>query len=144
MPLHLNDFRPSRLVAATDSFKDVIIIYTVASLISTTTFALIEGIPWLDAFYWAGITATSLGYGDITPKTEIGKLVAYLWAHVAIYGIAPLVVVRYMENIMGQRDTFTHAEQQRMFKELCLMREMICDLHQQKFPAKNFIMRENN
>jgi voltage-gated potassium channel len=36
----------------------------------------VEDIPWGDAIYFAFITALSVGYGDITPQTMVGKIVS--------------------------------------------------------------------
>ena len=109
--MQINDFKPNKIMAATDSMKDVIIIYGIASLIVATLFSIMEGETWTASLYWTGITATSIGYGDISPKTGMGRALAYVWAHLAIFGIAPLIIVRYMEKIMDQRDNFTHEEQ---------------------------------
>ena len=37
-------------------------------------FAWLEGLSFIDAIYMTIITLTTIGYGDLTPKTEFGKL----------------------------------------------------------------------
>lgn len=39
-------------------------------------FRLIEGLSWLDSFYTAAQTVTTVGYGDVTPQTPRGRLFA--------------------------------------------------------------------
>ncbi len=34
----------------------------------------VEHLSWVDAFYFCTVTLATVGYGDITPKTEIGRL----------------------------------------------------------------------
>jgi len=41
-------------------------------------FALAEDLPFTTGLYWAVTTATTVGYGDVTPHNPIGKLIASL------------------------------------------------------------------
>ena len=64
----------------------------------TLTFRLIEGLSLLDSFYFSFITLATIGYGDITPVTDLGKLVT------VIYGIAGLgVMAALISTIATQR-----------------------------------------
>jgi hypothetical protein len=38
--------------------------------------ALVQTSGWIDSFYFSIVTMTTLGYGDLTPKNDIAKLVA--------------------------------------------------------------------
>lgn len=40
----------------------------------------IEGLRWLDALYFSFCTLTTIGYGDIVPKTDIGKIFTMIYA----------------------------------------------------------------
>jgi len=42
------------------------------------------------SFYWALVTLTSLGYGDITPTTVLGKIVA---CACAVSGVATIIII---------------------------------------------------
>lgn len=64
----------------------------------TLIFRLIEGFSLLDSFYFSFITLATIGYGDITPVTDLGKLVT------VIYGIAGLgVMAALISTIATQR-----------------------------------------
>ncbi len=41
-------------------------------------FSLVEGIPLSDALYFGLVTVATVGYGDIYPKTDLGKVIAIL------------------------------------------------------------------
>lgn len=98
--------------AATDSLKEVAIIYFALVLIASVTFMALEERSLADSLYWAGTTATSTGYGDITPRTSTGKFLSVCLMHLSIFIIAPLIVVRLVERLCINRDVFTHEEQQ--------------------------------
>ena len=57
-----------------------------------TFYYYVEGWDYLDAVYFSAVTITTIGYGDITPKTDFGKLftIFYVFAGVAIvlYGLS--------------------------------------------------------
>jgi voltage-gated potassium channel Kch len=46
----------------------------------------VEGLSWIDSFYFTVVTLTTVGYGDISPQTTAGKLftVAYLLIGIGI------------------------------------------------------------
>ncbi len=43
-------------------------------VLGTIFYHLIEGFSWVDAFYFSVITLTTVGYGDLSPHTDAGKL----------------------------------------------------------------------
>ena len=61
---------------------------------------LVEGWRYLDALYFSAATMTTVGYGDITPKTVAGKIftIIYVFTGVAIalYGLS-LIASHFVE-----------------------------------------------
>ena len=55
--------------------------------VGTIMFKHLEGWTTLDAFYFTGVTMLTIGYGDIHPKTPMGKIAVIAFGFVAI-GIA--------------------------------------------------------
>jgi len=47
-------------------------------LLGGELFALAEGLPFTSGLYWAITTATTVGYGDVTPHNPVGRLLASL------------------------------------------------------------------
>lgn len=108
----------NKLQAATDTLKELALAYVTLLLVFTLLFMAIEGHSFANSLYWAGTTATSTGYGDISPKTTAGEMLALALMHLSIFGIAPLIVVRLIERINQDRDAFTHEEQVRILESL--------------------------
>jgi voltage-gated potassium channel len=45
-------------------------------LVGAGLFALSQDVPFTTALYWAITTATTVGYGDVTPHNAVGRLIA--------------------------------------------------------------------
>lgn len=59
---------------------------------------------FFDALYWAMVTLTTVGYGDVYPHTEIGRLVSMLSACVGIAIVAlptSIITAGYMAELNG-------------------------------------------
>ena len=44
----------------------------------------IEKLDWVNCFYFCTITLTTIGYGDIVPKTNVGKIFTSFYALIGI------------------------------------------------------------
>ena len=51
-----------------------VFLITILLLIGTIFFAFIERLSWVDAFYLAGTTLTTLGTSNVAPVTDAGKV----------------------------------------------------------------------
>ncbi len=50
-----------------------------------------EGLTWLDSWYFVVITLTTVGYGDITPQTSLGKFITPIFVILGIGMITSLI-----------------------------------------------------
>jgi voltage-gated potassium channel len=119
-----------KLRQLTDTLLELAIIYAAILLVAAGLFAFIEQRPFLESLYWAGTTATSTGYGDISPKTVAGQVLAFVLMHVSIFGIAPLIIVRLIERVSENRDLFSHEEQERTMALLAQIDERLAKMEQ--------------
>jgi voltage-gated potassium channel len=108
----------NKLRAATDTLKELALLYFLLLLGCTFLFMLLERQPFLTSLYWAGATATSTGYGDIAPKSFGGQILAFVLMHISIFGVAPLIIVRLVDRLNENRDAFTHEEQTNILEGL--------------------------
>lgn len=62
---------------------------------------------FFDALYWATVTLTTVGYGDLCPVTDAGRIVAMLSS---LFGVAIIalpsgvITASYMEELRHRRD----------------------------------------
>jgi voltage-gated potassium channel len=101
----------NNLRAATDTLKELAALYAILILSCTLLFMWFEPYDFSTSLYWAGATATSTGYGDITPKSVGGEMLAFVLMHVSVFCVAPLIIVRLIDRLNENRDAFTHEEQ---------------------------------
>ena len=56
--------------------RDAIVILLLLMVLGGWAIAKLEGMTFGDALYFSFITGLSIGYGDITPKTGLGRVVS--------------------------------------------------------------------
>ncbi len=53
----------------------------------TVIYHYVEDWKWLDALYFSAVTITTVGFGDLAPKTDLGKMFTIFYAFTGI-GVA--------------------------------------------------------
>ncbi len=90
-----------RLVSA-EGLRYVAALALLTAFAGAAAFAGFEKVSFGDGIYWAVTTMTTVGYGDITPKTTEGKAVAIVVMLVGI-GTATLVIGAVAERFTAVR-----------------------------------------
>ena len=60
----------------TNNFHYVLLATIGVILAGSVLICITEGMSFTNALWWAFVTATTVGYGDISPKTGIGRIIA--------------------------------------------------------------------
>lgn len=84
-------------------------IFFIVILLGTFAYHSVEGWNYLDSLYFVVITATTIGYGDIVPQTDLGKVFTMFFSFFGItmvfYAISIItgnVFKRYFGRKVGQ------------------------------------------
>ena len=67
-------------------------------IVGTVVFHILEKWSWIDSFYFTVITLATVGYGDLTPTTQTGKLVTVLFV---ITGVG--IFLGFLNKVMERR-----------------------------------------
>ena len=68
--------------------------------LGTTFYRFVEGWRWVDALYFTVVTLTTVGYGDLTPQTDAGKLftIFYILVGLGILGGFVALIAEQMRS----------------------------------------------
>lgn len=94
-------------------------------VVSSAIFSQVEHVSFGNSMWWAIVTVTTVGYGDITPTTPIGRALAVILMFLGIGLIGTLTSA--ITNIMGR--TFGHEDD--FVAESNLTMQEIEELHQE-------------
>lgn len=85
-----------------------ILLTVVAALIGggMIFYHIVEKFSWLDAYYFCVVTLATVGYGDLTPHTHLGKLVT------TFYILAGVGIVTTFVSYTMRRRSFRYNERQ--------------------------------
>ena len=91
----------------------VLLLFCVVLLVGTIGYMLLEGVSFTDALYFSIVTIATVGYGDIHPLTQGGKLFAVLLI-ISGVGVFLGVIANATELMLTRREQSTHQQQLNM------------------------------
>ena len=56
-----------------EDYREILVTTLLVLCIGTVFYHYQEGWRWLDSLYFSVITLTTIGYGDLSPQTDLGK-----------------------------------------------------------------------
>ena len=68
----------------TNGLKYVLFLVIISVAVSALAMTKVEHMPFTDALWWAFVTATTVGYGDLSPTTGLGRIIASILMLVGI------------------------------------------------------------
>ena len=116
------------IIASTNSVGELLALYLVVVVLSGLAFAYFEHRTIPDALWWAVVTTTTTGYGDLTPVSWAGRLIAAFVMLGSILFVLPLLIGHIAAKLIENRDAFTHEEQEALKAEIAALRADLAKL----------------
>lgn len=61
-----------------------LVVISIVVTLGAVVMGELEGISFLDGCYWSIVTSTTVGYGDVTPKSDDGRIFASFYAFITV------------------------------------------------------------
>ena len=81
-----------------------------------------------DSLWWAVVTASTVGYGDISPETWQARVMAALLISVMVLVVVPLITAHFASKLIVDTDAFRHEEQEELKNNLRVVRRLLEEL----------------
>ena len=74
-------------------------------LIGTVVYRIIEDWSWVDSFYFSSVTLTTVGFGDLSPSTDLSKIftVFYIFSGISLIGATLNAFLKKHATKVGSR-----------------------------------------
>lgn len=96
----------------------ILAIYAGSLILGAVSFALIEQKSLADGLWWATVTSLTIGYGDLTPVTPLGRFVGILFGHFWIFVVIPMIVANIIMHLVEDKHLFSDEEQRELMQRL--------------------------
>lgn len=87
-------------------YRDLLITTVVVIALGSTVYHFLEGWSWVDSVYFSVITLTTVGYGDLAPVTDGGKIFTVIYIVIGvgiILSFVNAVYAHYAETKLGSK-----------------------------------------
>ena len=109
-------------IAVANNFWLCVFTYAATIMIASATFMIVEGFEFNRAVWFSFITSLTIGYGDISPATTLGRVFTILFSIQWILFIIPCFLVNMINIVKRDDDKFSHEEQEQLKKDIDTLR----------------------
>ncbi|HEX8627548.1 MAG TPA: potassium channel family protein [Catenuloplanes sp.] len=116
------------LVWLANSPRLLMLSYLALILICGALYDFFEPKGFGDSLWWAIVTASTVGYGDISPQGLPARLLAGVLISVMILLVIPLITAHFASKLIVDNDAFHHDEQEELKANLRAVRALLEEL----------------
>ncbi|MEU4621430.1 potassium channel family protein [Actinoplanes sp. NPDC023801] len=122
-------FLPRRLyrvlVWLANSPRKLLLSYALLIVVCAVLYQQFEDRTFGDSVWWAVVTASTVGYGDISPQTWQARLMAGILISAMVLLVIPLITAHFASKLIVNNDAFHHEEQEELKENLRMTRALI-------------------
>lgn len=71
-------------------------------VLATVVYRLVEDWSWVDSFYFSVVAVTTVGFGDLSPTTDLSKLFTVFYILAGISLITTFLNVRLKQRVVNK------------------------------------------
>ena len=112
-----------------NSPRTLMMSYAILILVCAILYRIFEDdVTFGDSLWWAVVTASTVGYGDISPQTWQARVMAALLISLMVLVIVPLITAHFASKLIVDTDAFGHEEQEELKTNLRQVRTLLEEL----------------
>ncbi|GIF74832.1 potassium channel family protein [Asanoa siamensis] len=113
------------LVYFANSPRTLMLSYALMIVIAAALYSIFEKVDVGDSLWWAVVTASTVGYGDISPDTWQARAIAVVLISTMVLLVIPLITAHFASRLIVDTDAFRHDEQEELKHNLRAVRRML-------------------
>ena len=116
------------LVYFANSPRTLMMSYALMILVAAALYSVFEDVGVGDSLWWAVVTASTVGYGDISPDTWQARAIAVVLISTMVLLVIPLITAHFASRLIVDTDAFRHDEQEELKNNLRVVRRLLEEL----------------
>ncbi|MEV0716100.1 potassium channel family protein [Asanoa sp. NPDC050611] len=113
------------LVYFANSPRTLMLSYALMIVIAASLYSIFEKVGVGDSLWWAVVTASTVGYGDISPDTWQARAIAVVLISTMVLLVIPLITAHFASKLIVDTDAFRHEEQEELKNNLRVVRRLL-------------------